>query len=167
MLKINFMVTIVAALVPLAVGFIWYNPKVLGTAWMHETGMTREKARSGNMAKTFGLTFVFSIMLALLLNVLVIHQFHLYSILINEPGINEPDSPIAQYLKAFMDQYGNNFRTFKHGMFHGSIAGLFIVFPAIAVNALFEMRSFKYIFINAGFWIVSMMLMGGIICQFT
>jgi hypothetical protein len=31
---------------------------------------------------------------------------------------------------------------------------------------LFERRSWKYIFMNAGYWIVSMMLMGAVICKF-
>ncbi len=55
-------------------------------------------------------------------------------------------------LKLFADTlaiYGNDFRTFKHGMLHGTIAGIGLALPVIAVNALFERRSFKYIAINA------------------
>ena len=33
----------VAALVPLLIGSIWYNPKVFGTAWMKATGFTDDK----------------------------------------------------------------------------------------------------------------------------
>jgi len=56
----NFYAVLVAALSSFVVGFIWYNPKVFGTIWMKESGMTEEKAKNGNMAKIFGLTFVFS-----------------------------------------------------------------------------------------------------------
>jgi hypothetical protein len=31
---------------------------------------------------------------------------------------------------------------------------------------LFERRSWKYIFINAGYWILTLTLMGGIICAY-
>jgi hypothetical protein len=31
-MDINFLAVLVASLVPMAIGFIWYNPKVLGTA---------------------------------------------------------------------------------------------------------------------------------------
>ena len=38
--QINFLALIVASLSTLVVGFIWYNPKVFGTIWMKEIGMT-------------------------------------------------------------------------------------------------------------------------------
>ncbi len=154
------LVTFIAALVPMVVGFIWYNPKVFGTIWMNETGMTPEKGRSANMAKTFGLTFLLSLMMAFILQTIVIHQAALQSIIQGD----ESDAA-KKWLADSMSAYGNNFRTFKHGMLHGFIAGLFIVLPAIGVGSLFEQRSGKYIWIASGFWMVSMMLMGGIICQ--
>jgi len=42
-MNINFLAVLVTALVPMAIGFIWYNPKVLGTVWQKETGLTDEK----------------------------------------------------------------------------------------------------------------------------
>ena len=39
----NPIAVIVAALSTFIVGFIWYNPKVFGTIWMQESGMTEEK----------------------------------------------------------------------------------------------------------------------------
>jgi len=154
------LVTFIAALVPMVVGFIWYNPKVFGTIWMNETGMTPEKGRSANMAKTFGLTFLLSLMMAFILQTIVIHQSALQSLVMNDTS-----EATKKWLADAMSAYGNNFRTFKHGMLHGFIAGLFIVLPAIGVGSLFEQRSGKYIWIASGFWMVSMMLMGGIICQ--
>jgi len=37
----------IAALVPTIIGFIWYNPKVFGTAWMASAGLTMETAMKG------------------------------------------------------------------------------------------------------------------------
>lgn len=55
---------------------------------------------------------------------------------------------------------------FLHGMFHGvRHVGVFAV-GAIVVNALFEQRSFKLIFINAAYWLVLMGLMGGVLASF-
>ena len=59
---INFPAILVAALSSFVVGFVWYNPKVFGTIWMNETGMTDEKAKQGNMAKIFGLTLSLQLM---------------------------------------------------------------------------------------------------------
>ena len=61
MVQINFVAVLVAALVPIIMGFIWYNPKTLGAAWMKAADMTEEKMKGANMAMVFGLAFVFSI----------------------------------------------------------------------------------------------------------
>jgi hypothetical protein len=166
MVGFNILVIFLAALVPLVVGFIWYNPKVLGNAWMEASGMTTEKAKKGNMPLIFGLTYLFSVFLAFAMSTMVVHQFHLRSILMNEPGLSDPNSEVGMMVKAFMDKYGNNFRTFKHGMLHGFLGGIMIALPMIGVNALFEQRGFKYIAINVGYWVVSMTLMGGVICAY-
>lgn len=57
----NFYAVLVSTLVTLLVGFVWYHPKVFGTLWMNETGMTEEKARQSSMLKVFGLTIFFSL----------------------------------------------------------------------------------------------------------
>jgi hypothetical protein len=165
-MQLNFIAILAAAVVPLLLGYVWYNPKVFGNAWMASSGITMEKAKSANMGIVFLFSFLFNLMIAFMMNFIVIHQMHFYSILMNEPGFKDPDSPIQFYIKDFMSKYGNNFRTFKHGMLHGFIAGLFLALPVVGTNALFEMRGLKYIAITAGYWIISFMLMGGIICQF-
>jgi hypothetical protein len=98
---------------------------------------------------------------------MVIHQFHLGSILMNDPSIFDPNSELSKWLAEFMAKHGNNFRTFKHGALHGTITGFLFAMPIIGINALFERRGFKYIAINGGYWIVSLALMGGVICQWT
>ena len=75
----------------------------------------------------------------------------------------DPATALPSY-NAFMADYGTAFRTFKHGALHGTIAGLFIALPIIGTNALFERKSAKYIFINSGYWIVTLAIMGGIVC---
>lgn len=154
----------VAALVPMIMGFIWYNPKTFGAAWMKAADLTEEKMKGANMAVVFGLAYVFSLMMAMALIAITIHQTHLYSIFAGNADFKTEGSETQMMLKGFMEKYGQNFRTFKHGAFHGTLAGLFISVPIIGTNALFERKGFKYIAINGGFWIISMALMGGVIC---
>lgn len=168
MISINWLVTALAALIPLIVGSIWYNPKVLGNVWIKSTGLTEEQLRQSNMAKIFGLTLVFSFMLALALNPIVIHQFHVGSLFFYEmEDLNTPGTAAHTDYTVFMSKYGQNFRTFKHGVFHGTIAAVLIALPIIGINALFERKSAKYIFIHLGYWVICIALMGGVICQFT
>lgn len=150
----------IAALIPLVIGFIWYNPKVFGTAWMNAAGLTEEKIKETNMALVFGLAYVFSCFIGVVLLGLTIHQLGLESLVM---GTDENTISMAQQI---LDAVGDNFRTFKHGALHGTVAGIFFAFPLLATNALFDRRSWKYIFINSSYWTVSLGLMGGIICQF-
>jgi len=159
-MEFNFLEVFVAAFSSLVVGFIWYNPKVFGTIWMREAGFTREQSEKGNMFKIFGLTFVYSLMIAFMMPALVIHQMGALS-LIGGPTFIETAKP--SYL-AFMADYGDAFRTFKHGALHGFMSGVFLALPIISINGLFEQKSWKYMAIQAGYWIVILTIMGSIIC---
>lgn len=165
-MQINWTILLLAAIIPMIVGFIWYHPALFGNAWMKACGLTEEKMKGGNMVMIFGLSFVFAFLIAMTLQMIVIHQYHVFSILVDEPNFTDPTSEAGLYYKNFMDTYGNNFRTFKHGSFHGFLFGLLFLLPVIATGALFERKGGKYIWINGGYWIVTLTLMGGVICAF-
>ncbi|MCW3077248.1 MAG: hypothetical protein JWO32_1857 [Bacteroidetes bacterium] len=161
----NWYILFLAALVPLFIGFIWYNPKVFGNTWMRLSNTPAPEAGKGpNMILVFSLCYVLSLLVAMALMSITIHQFSMFGILANEPGMKDPNSELMQMVNGFMAKYGYNFRTFKHGAFHGTIAGIMIALPVIGTSAMFERRGFKYVAITAGYWIVSMAIMGGIIC---
>lgn len=155
-METNYLAILVAALSSFVVGFIWYNPKVFGTIWMKEIGMTDEKAKQGNMAKIFGFTFLFALMFAFMMPTITIHQIGALQL----AGGNENDEAFL----AYMQVHGEMFRSFKHGALHGFVAGLFLALPIVATNSLFEQKSWKYVFVTAGYWVVVMTIMGAIIC---
>lgn len=155
-----------SALIPLVIGFLWYNPKTFANPWMKAANVTEEKLKTGNMALIFILTYVMGFLISAILMMLVIHQIHIGSILADTAGANDPNSEVGKYIADFMAKYGQNFRTFKHGAFHGTFTGLICVTPIIAINGMFERRGFKYIAIHGGYWMLTLALMGGIICRF-
>ena len=138
-MNINWLAIIAASILPLVTGFLWYGP-LFGKAWMKESGMTEEKAKQMNPAKTYGLAVVFAFLLA----------FSIYMTV----TVGGPDD-----MRHGMEPY----LTFKHGALHGSMLALFVALPVFATNALFEQKSFKYVAINIGYWVVTMALMGGIV----
>jgi len=142
--NINWLALIVASLSTLVVGFIWYHPRVFGTIWMKEVGMTEEKAKNSNMALVFGLSVVLAFFVSFFLLALVMTGGH-------------PDYPHG----------AEEFMTFKHGVAHGTMLGLFVALPIIITNGLFEQRSFKYMMVITGYWVVSFAIMGGIINAWT
>ena len=132
--NINWLSLVISALIPTAVGFFWYGKRLFMKPWMESVGMTEEKMKGGNMGMIFGL----SIFMAFLLSFFLI-GFN------NQPG-----------------QEGE-FDSFKHGAFHGAILCIFVIMPIIISGGLFEQRSWKGMFINIGYWLVTLMLMGGVI----
>ncbi|MBC7523858.1 MAG: DUF1761 domain-containing protein [Flavobacterium sp.] len=157
----NFPIILLAAFSSLLVGFVWYNPKVFGTIWMRETKVEMDGTEKKGMFKLLILHFIYSIFVAVTLHPIVIHQMGAMS-MVGGPMMAEKTLP--SYTN-FMNDYGTAFRTFKHGALHGFLTGLFFVFPLVGITSLYEKRSFKYVLITAGYWIVSLMIMGAIICK--
>lgn len=127
----EYLPVLLGAISAMVVGAIYYHPKVFGTVWMAESGMTEEKIKSANMAKTYGIAFV----LAALFSLFMMNN------------VADPDT---------------QFHTFKHGAFHGVLVALFTALPIIVTNALFEQRSMKHAFINVGYWVATLAVIGGI-----
>lgn len=127
--NINFFSVIVATLSTFVVGWLWYGP-LFGKAWMSAVGFSEEQLQQGNMAKIFGLAFVFEFIMA----------FNL-----------------AMF---FYGGGGSAMITGGTGAFYGFLTGFGWIFFAIAVTSLYEQRSWKYVFINGGYWAVSLTVMG-------
>ena len=159
-MEFNIFAILVAAFSTLVVGFIWYNPKVFGNIWMRESGTTEEKMKGANMALIFGLSLFYAFLISFMLNGIVIHQNSVVSLIGGPPMIETAKPSYA----IFMADYKDAFRTFKHGALHGFMTALLLVLPVVGVNSLYERRSFKYVLIVSGYWMVAFMIMGGIIC---
>lgn len=166
-MEINWIAVLVAALVPMLIGFIYYHPKVVGTAWMKASGMTEEKIKSGNMLVIFGVSFVFALMLSMSMHSVTIHQFSIPGTVMVGSEEPAPGTEEAQWVQTSLEKYGDRNRSFKHGVAHGMLFFLFFGLPILATNALFERKGFKYILINGAYWLLTVMLMGGIICGWT
>lgn len=132
--NVNWLSFVIAVLIPMIMGFIWYHKAVFGKAWMADTGMTEEKAKEANMALTFGLSLVMSALLAFFL-------------------INFNNGPGQE----------GEFDTFGHGAFHGVFLGIVVVLPVFVTNGLFEQKSWRLVLINVAYWIVTFALMGGVL----
>ncbi len=154
---------LVAGLIPMIIGAIWYNPKVFGNTWMKVNNFTPEYAGGGNMAVIFGVSYLFSVLIAFILSSIVIHQGGAFSMMY--PEVMTSGSEVQQEFNLLVEKYGENSRDFGHGAIHGIMVSVFFVLPIIGVIALFERRGWKYIFIHFGYWLVCLALMGGLICS--
>lgn len=164
----NIVVIFATGLIPLITGFLYYNNAFgFGKIWMAENGFTEEELqRDFKPLKVFGLAYVFGVLIATSLMPMTIHQMGLSSMLMGVEGVKDQTTEVGKAFAYLMENFGQNFRTFKHGALHGVIFSIFLALPMIGINALFERKSFRYIFLHTGYWIVTLALMGGVICQF-
>jgi hypothetical protein len=65
-LNINPLAVVVAAIVPMALGFLWYGP-LFGNLWMTTRGVTREQMASVSPGQAYGVTTVLALVTALAL----------------------------------------------------------------------------------------------------
>ena len=163
----NIWVYFVAALIPMVIGFIWYNPKVFGNAWMSAAKVTQEDVEGGNMPVIFGLSYLFSLMLAFVLNYLVHHGMQIAGTVFMDPELGvAADSELGVLVTEFIEKVKARYSTFGHGFMHGLFISIFLILPVFATNAMFERKGFKYIMVNWGYWALTVMVMGGVLSQF-
>jgi membrane protein YdbS with pleckstrin-like domain len=126
---INHLAVIVCAIANLALGAIWYSPALFYNAWKTENKFSEEELKKANPAKTYGLTFLFSL--------------------------------IISYNLAFF--LGDAKTDMTWGATAGFLAGFGFSALIFTIIALFEMRSWRYTFINGGFIVVYFTLIGFIL----
>ncbi len=133
---INWWAVVVAGISAFVLGGVWYSPALFGKAWMKENNLTMEDVQKGNKSKIFGWAFVLSLIMAANLGMFLA-----------DPASPCPDVPRA---------------SLGWGTMAGFLTGIWI-FCGVAIVALFEHKTARYIFINGGYCLVALVLMGAII----
>ncbi len=141
--QINWWAQIVATLMPMAIGFIYYHPKVLGGVWMRANGLTTESIGTGPKPIMYLAATVLAFMLSFWcrLQFMDVHQTSL-----------NPDGTPKDWV------------TFGHGIAHGIFYGLLVVLPIFGTNAIFEKRSLSYVLVNVGYWTITLAAICAIVC---
>jgi hypothetical protein len=56
--SINLIAVLIATIASMTIGFVWYNPKAFGSAWMKCIGMTEADKNKEDMQKSVGIGFI-------------------------------------------------------------------------------------------------------------
>lgn len=138
MTALNWLAILVAGISAFVLGGVWYSPALFGKAWMTENKMTIDDVKKGNAAKIYGWAFILSLLMAA----------NLGMFLADRPASCAADcAPRADV---------------GWGATAGFLAGIW-GFCGLAIVALFEHKTSRYIFINGGYLVVALTLMGAII----
>ncbi|HRG68092.1 MAG TPA: DUF1761 domain-containing protein [Saprospiraceae bacterium] len=137
--QLNMMAVLVASLIPMIMGFIYYHPKVMGNAWMKSNGFTQESLGNGPKPIWYLVSLVLSFLFAVK-----------FALEVTGPGQDvAPD--------------GHSYVTFQHGMAHGIINTIMIILPIFGTLTIFEKRSWTWAFVNIGYWSLCLIVMQGIL----
>lgn len=156
----NFLILLGAALIPMATGFAWFHPKTFGgDTWYDVARLTGSERSDVSTIKLLS-TIILNFFIAFGLFGLTVHQFAVFSLVGADETLLSTGTAAA-----FMGEYGNNFLTFGHGVTHAIIqAFIGFAIPLLGYVTIFEKKSFKYFLIYAGYWLLNLVLMGGVIC---
>lgn len=141
---------------PLIVGAVWYNPRFFG----------QKTEGHGHNKSVYLAAFILGILYSIAMAFQVIHQLHFQSMLMGSVGFDQGTGDAFHDFEFMMAKYKSNYRTFGHGAIHGLLNSICILLPIIAVNGLFEGKTWKYIMTTWGYWAATSILMGAIISQF-
>jgi len=61
---LNWLAVFAAAVSTFVIGGFWYSPALFGRAWMSANNFTQEDLNKSNMAKIFGLSFIFALLMS-------------------------------------------------------------------------------------------------------
>ncbi|MFK7807835.1 MAG: DUF1761 domain-containing protein [Saprospiraceae bacterium] len=159
----NYYLFFLTALIPLIVGAVYYHDKVFGSAWKKVNGFSDEDLAGANMLVIFGSTYFLGVLLSVAASSFAIHQPAVFQMMM--PEVMVSGSAAEQQFLDLMKNFGEHHRSFSHGAIHGGIMAVFFALPLLAINALFERRGWKYVFIHLGYWFICLILIGGILCE--
>lgn len=132
---INYVMVLVAAVVNMGIGFLWYSPVLFIKPWMKLTGLTEEKMRKGDGMKDMPKIMITSFITAL----------------------------IMAYCLRYSVVYGGAYTGLSGvplGMMTGFFMWLGFMMPVQLSSVLFERQPFKLFLIHTGQQLVSVLAMG-------
>jgi hypothetical protein len=132
-IEVNYLAVLLAGVVTMVVGFLWYGPMLFAKPWMKLMGHTKEsiEKEKTNMGKTYGTSFVLALVTAYVLSHVMTLSQNFYN-----------TSAVATGL------------TSAFWMWLG------FIMPVQATDVLFGSKKFRLFLINTGYQLASVLAMG-------
>lgn len=139
--EFNFLAIAVAALVPNALGALFYGP-LFGKQWKNSLNFSFDDIKGKHEGLIYGTALALSFLVSFFIKFLMelLHR----------------DVVDGELVFA-------SFHTFKHGAFHGFGLAVGLVVPIIICLGLFQKSKGMNILLNSVYWVLCFSIMGGIL----
>ena len=159
-MNLNYTAFFLISFLPLIIAAIWYHPKAPFAKW---TGISTIPSIDWSISKII-LAFVLSVAIVYGYMNLIIHQLGFYELFFTDIMLGKESSKII--VEEFLAKYGQKHRHFGHGVFHGAINAFLIALPFIGFSALVDNKEKGYVLLHFSYWLVTSMVIGGLISAF-
>jgi len=158
-MNLNYLAYFLISFVPLLIAIIWYHPNSLKLF-----NIEGKYALVGVKWYQWIVGFLLSGLIVYGNMLLVIHQLGFYELFFTDIMMGKEDSKLL--VDEFLGEYGRKHRNFKHGVFHGTINAFIFALPFVVFNAFFEQKRGKIILLHFAYWLITSMVIGGLISEF-
>ena len=131
---INYLAVLVAAIIPMLIGMTWYSPAMFAKKWMSLVGKTEEEIKKSGPGKAYAFSFLGSLVMSYVLAHSVI------------------------FASSYMHMSG-----FGSGVMAGFWSWLGFVVTTNSSTVLFEFRPSGLYWMNMGYNLICLLLMGGLL----
>ncbi|MEO8637961.1 MAG: DUF1761 domain-containing protein [Candidatus Taylorbacteria bacterium] len=134
MIALNWFAIIVAAIINMALGFFWYSQILFGKKWMTLMGVKEVDMKKGMSSNDMWKNY----------------------------GLTFVGAVITAFVLSLFAYY-KSADTLLEGALLGALLWIGLVIPTSLSGVLFEKKPVNLYFINMGFYLVSLIVMGGIV----
>jgi hypothetical protein len=159
-MNLNYLAFFLISFVPLIIGYFWYQPNSRISQW---AGVKLVHPKKLSIPKIV-LLFMSSLALTYGYMNLIIHQMGFYELFFTDIMLGNKES--EQIVKDFLAKYGDKHRHLGHGIFHGAINAFLFALPFTVVHAILNNKNRKYVMHNFLYWLLTSMIIGGLIAVF-
>ncbi len=160
-MDLNYLAFFLISFIPLMLGRFWYRPQSSILKWSGEHPIISQS--KWNIAKYLW-AFILSITLIYGYINLIIHQMGFYELFFTDIMMGKEEA--QQIVDEFLAQYRYKHRHLGHGIFHGFINAFVFALPFVGFFAMLENKGYKFYLLHLSYWLVTSMIVGGLISEF-
>lgn len=160
-MNLNYLAFFLISFLPILIAYLWYHPN----SWVLKQFNLQEQYSFTNMKWQQGIiAFIMSGSLVYGYMNLIIHQLGFYELFFTDIMLGKEESELV--VEEFLGKYGQKHRHFGHGVLHGAINAFLFALPLILFNAFMEQKERRTIGLHFSYWLITSMVVGGLIAEF-